>query len=80
VKRVGTGDGDGVRRATAMGSGVSGAEISLLASVFLACPVEAVTIVLAVGTTRSPSSLCPSVPISTRWVSPQSQRVQPCSS
>jgi len=39
-----------------MGSGVSGAEISLLASVFLACAVEAVeavTIVLAVGTTRN---------------------------
>jgi uncharacterized membrane protein len=39
-----------------MGSGVSGAEISLLISVFLACTVEAVeavTIVLAVGTTRS---------------------------
>jgi uncharacterized membrane protein len=39
-----------------VGSGVSGAEISLLASVFVACAVEAVeavTIVLAVGTTRS---------------------------
>src|SRR5271154_5324898 len=39
-----------------MGSGVSGAEISLLVSVFLACTVEAVeavTIVIAVGATRS---------------------------
>src|SRR5271155_4874781 len=38
-----------------MGAGLSGAEISLLASVFLACTVEAVeavTIVLAVGMTR----------------------------
>jgi uncharacterized membrane protein len=42
-----------------LGNGMSGAEIGLAVSVFLACAVEAVealTIVLAVGTTRSWSS------------------------